>query len=144
MIYSHSSGKYRVQSAHTQRCINGLNLNQYFYPRCNLTSVWILYFGRYVFATASLSDMNKTTNLWKFELNIGRRSCEIGVQEEKKPCHTKLFAFRLVFGTSLSNAEVSISNSWKITSFSKTTLFQRGLFLTMFYTINSSPLLVTK
>ena len=34
--------------------------------------------------------------------------------------------------------------SWKNTSFSKTMLLQRELFLTMFYTINSSPLLVTK
>ena len=32
----------------------------------------------------------------------------------------------------------------KTTSFSKTTLLQRERFLTMFYTINSSPLLVTK
>ena len=33
---------------------------------------------------------------------------------------------------------------WEITSFSKTMLLQRKSFPTMFYTINSSPLLVTK
>ncbi len=32
----------------------------------------------------------------------------------------------------------------KMTSFSKTTLLQRGSFLTMFYNINSSPVLFTK
>ena len=31
---------------------------------------------------------------------------------------------------------------WEIISFSKTTLLQRGSFLTMFYTIDSSPLLI--
>ena len=46
--------------------------------------------------------------------------------------------------TSNSKSEVSKSNSWKITSFLKTKSLQRELFLTMFYTINLSPLLVTK
>ena len=50
----------------------------------------------------------------------------------------------LDFKTSNSKLEVLKSNSWKITSFSKTTSLQRELFLTMFYTINHSPLLVTK
>ena len=35
--------------------------------------------------------------------------------------------------------KVSQSNSWKITSFSKTTLLHREPLLTMFYTINLSP-----
>ena len=43
-----------------------------------------------------------------------------------------------------SKSEVSKSNSWKVTSFSKTTSLQRELFLTMFCTINLSPLLVIK
>ena len=34
--------------------------------------------------------------------------------------------------------------SWEITSFSKSLLLQRESFLTMFYTINSSPMLFTK
>ena len=48
------------------------------------------------------------------------------------------------FETSSSKSEVSKSNSWKITSFSETMALQRVPFLTMFYTINLSPLLVTK
>ena len=48
------------------------------------------------------------------------------------------------FETSHSKSEVSKSNSWKITSFSKTTSLQRALFLTMFFTINLSPFLVIK
>ena len=62
---------------------------------------------------------------------IGRRSCEIIMKENTPSCHTKLFAFRSLI-------------SWQITSFSKTTLLHRELFLTMFQTINSSALLVTK
>ena len=50
----------------------------------------------------------------------------------------------LDFETSNSKLEVLKSNSQKITSFSKTTLLQRELFLTIFYTINLSPLLVIK
>ena len=48
------------------------------------------------------------------------------------------------FEISNSKLEVSKSNSWKITSFSKTTSLQREPFLTMFYTINLSPLLFYK
>ena len=48
------------------------------------------------------------------------------------------------FETYSSKSEVSKSNSWKITSFSKTMLLQREPFRTMFYTINSSLMLVTK
>ena len=46
----------------------------------------------------------------------------------------------LDFKTSTSNSEVLKSNSWKITSSSKTTLLQREPFLTKFYTINSSSI----
>ena len=49
------------------------------------------------------------------------------------------------FETSSSKSEVSNSNSSKITSFSETIMtLQRVPFLTMFYTINLSLLLVTK
>ena len=48
------------------------------------------------------------------------------------------------FETSSSKSEVSKSNSWKITSFSKTMALQREPFLTMFYTINLSLLLIIK
>ena len=50
----------------------------------------------------------------------------------------------LDFKTSSSKSEVSKLNSWKITSFSKSMALQGELFLTMFYTINLSPLLVTE
>ena len=50
----------------------------------------------------------------------------------------------LDFETSDSKSEVLKSNLWIITYFLKTTSLQRELFLTMFYTINLSPLLVIK
>ena len=54
--------------------------------------------------------------------------------EEKTPKCDEM----LDFETSKSKSEVSKSNSWKTTP-----LLQRELYLTMFYTINSSPLLIT-
>ena len=50
----------------------------------------------------------------------------------------------LDFEASNSKSVVSKSNLWKIASFSKTMALQRESFLTMFYSINLSPLLVTK
>ena len=70
--------------------------------------------------------------------------------KEKLPLSHKLCAFRWLISrpqqawTSSSKSEVSKSNSWKITSFSKTMALQREPFLTIIYTINLSPLLVTK
>ena len=65
--------------------------------------------------------------------------------KEKTPLSHEVVCFQMLdFETSNSKLEVSKSNSWKITSFSKTTSLQREPFLTMFYTINLSPLLVTK
>ena len=65
--------------------------------------------------------------------------------KEKTPLsHEVVCVLMLDFETSSSTLEVSKSNSWKITSFSKTTSLQRELFLTMFYTINLSPILVIK
>ena len=86
-------------------------------------------------------SMHKITNLWKFELNIGRRSGEIIKKKNlvTRSCVLKMFDFE----TSKSNFEVSKSTSWKITIFSKTTLHQRESYLTMFYTINLSLWLVT-
>ena len=57
----------------------------------------------------------------------------------------KLCALRcLISGTSSFKSAVSKSNLWKITSFSKITSLQREQFLTMSYTINLSPFIVTK
>ena len=50
----------------------------------------------------------------------------------------------LDFETSNYKCEVSKSNSWEITSFSRTKSLQRVQFLTMCYTSNLSPLLLTK
>ena len=52
--------------------------------------------------------------------SIGPRRCEI-IMEEKHPCHMKLYAL-----SPKSNSDVSKSNSWKITSFSKTIPYFRG------------------
>ena len=69
--------------------------------------------------------------------------------EEKSPLSHEVVCFQMFdFGTSKFNSEVSKSNSNILvennTSFSKTTLLQREPFLTMFYTIKTSPLLITK
>ena len=65
--------------------------------------------------------------------------------KEKQPLqHEVVCVWMVDFETSSSKLEVSKSNSWIITSFSKTMALQREPFLTMFYTINLSPLLVTK
>ena len=76
--------------------------------------------------------------------SIGRRRCEITLKEKTPLSHEDVCFQMLDFGTSNSKLEVSKSNSWKITSFSKTMALQRELFLTMFYTTNLSPFLVTK
>ena len=52
--------------------------------------------------------------------SIGLRSCEI-TMKEKTPLSHKVMCFKMLdFETSNSKLEVSKSNSWKITSFSKT------------------------
>ena len=63
--------------------------------------------------------------------------------KEKNTLVTHIVCFQTL-GTSNSKLEVSKSKSWKITSFSKTTSLQRELFLTMYYTINLSLLLIIK
>ena len=76
--------------------------------------------------------------------SIGCRSCEI-IMEEKTSLSHEVVCFQMLdFVHSKSNSEVLKSNSWKITYFSKTTPLQREPFLTMFYTINLSPSLITK
>ena len=67
--------------------------------------------------------------------SIGHRSCGI-TMKEKTPLSYEFVCFLMLdFETSSSKSEVTKSNSWKITSFSKTMLLQREPFLTMFYTI---------
>ena len=77
--------------------------------------------------------------------SIGRGSCEIIVKETTPLSYEVVCIHMLDLQTPKSNSDVSQSNSWKITSLSKTTLLQKERpFLTMFYTIYLSPLLVTK
>ena len=90
-----------------------------------------------VVSTVGVSQhMHKITNLWRFELN---RSHKLRNINERKNT-------LVAIGNVLSDAwsEVSKSNSWKISSTSKTSSFQKELFFTMFYTINLSPWLVIK
>ena len=88
--------------------------------------------------------MHKPTNMWKFELDW---SSELRDNNERKktPLSHKVVCFQMLdFETSNSKLGVSKSNSWKITSFPKTSSLQREPFLTMFYTINLSPLIINK
>ena len=87
-------------------------------------------------------NMHKQKNMWKFELNWSSKFRDIIMKENKIIIFTRRCV--LDFETSKSNSDVSKSNSWKITSFTKNTLIQREPFLKMFYTINLSPLLFTK
>ena len=66
--------------------------------------------------------------------SIGSQSCEITMNEKNTLAlsHEGVCFQMLDFVTSNSKLEVSKSNSWKISSFSKTTLLQREPFLTMF------------
>ena len=65
--------------------------------------------------------------------------------EEKKTLVTRSCVLQMLdFLTLKSNSEVSKSSSSKITSFSKTTVVQMEPFLTMFYTVKLSSLLITK
>ena len=84
--------------------------------------------------------MHIITYLWKFELN---RSSKLRDNIERKtPISHEVVCFQMLdFETSNSISEVSKSNSWTNTSFSKIMSLQREPFLTMCYTINLSPLL---
>ena len=85
---------------------------------------------------------------------INTRSCvlrnarfrdESNSETEVSKSNSKTTSLQMVdFETSNSKSEVSKSNSCKTNSFSKTMALQREPFLTMFYTTNLSPLLVTK
>ena len=67
------------------------------------------------------------------------------MKEKKTPLSHEVVCFQMLdFKTSNSKLEVSKSNLWKVTFFFfLTTSLQREPFLTMFYTNNLSPLLVT-
>ena len=77
--------------------------------------------------------------------SIGRRSCEITMNEKTTLPHNVVCVQILDFETLSSKSEVSKSNSWEITSRNQIRgkLFFGGNY-SMFYTTNLSPLLVTK
>ena len=66
------------------------------------------------------------------------------MKEKTTLSHEVVCIYIVDFETSSSKSEVSKSNSWKISSFLKTIALQSEPFITMFYTIHLSPLLVTK
>ena len=99
---------------------------------------------RLVFKVGVSQHMYKITHLYKFELNRSLKLRDVN-ERKKTPLSHEVVCFQMLdFKTSNSKSKVSKSNSWKITSFSKTTLLKREPFLPMFYTINLSPLLATK
>ena len=89
------------------------------------------------------NDFNSTVhNVMFFDMGAGSTTVSIvGYQivKTKEKTFVETYPQLVVKGLGVSK-----SNSWKITSFSKTTSLQREPFLTMFYTINSSPLFITK
>ena len=89
---------------------------------------------RPVFSLCVSHHKHKITSLWKLE-SICYRSCKKMIKE-KTPLLYEFVCFQLGKKRLLSWRE--------ITSFSKTTSLQRESFPTMLYTINSSPMLVTK
>ena len=98
---------------------------------------------RPVFSHGVSQHMHKITNLWKFELNWSLKLLDN--YERKNTLVTRNTCFQMLgFETSNSKSEVSKSNSWKITSFSKNYNFSQCFILstalhcsiTSFYTNN--------
>ena len=80
---------------------------------------------RPVFSFGVSSHMHKKQTCENLN-TIGGRSCEI-IMKEKTPLSHGVVCFQLLdFETSKFNSDVSKSNSWKITSFSKTIRYFRG------------------
>ena len=83
---------------------------------------------RLVFTLGVSQHMHKITNLWTFRLN---RSSQLRDNNEIKKTplsHEVVCVQMLDFETSSSNLEVSKSNSWKTTHFSKTCHFRGSRF----------------
>ena len=76
--------------------------------------------------------MHKITN------QIGLQSSDIIIKEKTLLSHAVVCFQMLDFETPQSNSDVLKSNSWKITSFLKTTSLKREPFLTMFYILSTS------
>ena len=94
---------------------------------------------RLLFTVGVPQHMHKITKLWNFELN--RPSKWRDNKWKKHPLSLEVVCFMLYFETYLRSRN---QIRGQIISFSQTTSLQREPFLTMFYLINLSPLLVTK
>ena len=81
---------------------------------------------------------HKITNLWKFELNW---SSELRENDERK---NTLVGQICVLSERNKRLEVFCYLSEKLPLLKKSMLLHREPFLTIFYTINSSPMLITK
>ena len=104
-------------------------------------SVWIWSLREFFFIIFYFKIYYTCENL----SSIGRRSCEITMKEEKHTCHTKLCAFRcLISRPHILNLRSRNQVHGKLLLSRKLHCLQREPFLTMFYTINSYPILVTK
>ena len=112
-------------------------------------------YQRPVFSLGISQHMHQITNLWTFWLN---RSSKLQENNERKTNLGVIKGLRLHHIMTISNElgwkEPLVLTrrllcfsillfEWEITS-QKLSLLQRELFLTMFYAINSSPLLVTR
>ena len=87
--------------------------------------------------------MHKITNLWKYELNWSSKLQDNN--ERKNTLVTRSYVLSDAWFRDLNILFWGLEIKFvEITSFSNTTPLQREPFLTMFYTINSSPLHVTK
>ena len=108
-------------------------LRQVISPVCCLK--WRYTFGNCQRPVSSLGvshHKHKITSLWTFELNW---SSEFRGNDERK--NTLSDRNKRLLARSL------LLFYWEITSFPKTMLLQRESFPTMYYTTNSSPMLVT-
>ena len=102
----------------------------------------LMYLNTYIL---DLHVMHKITNLENLNSFGSSWSCEI-IIEEKTPLSHEVVCFQMLdLRPQILIRRIQTQIRGKlITSFSKTTLLQMELFLTICYTINSSPLRVTK
>ena len=89
-------------------------------------------------------QMHKITNRWNDLSSIDCRSCEITMKEKTTLSHEVVCFLKLDFETSNSKSEVSEIKFMENYFLLENYVTSEGAFLTMFCTINLSPLLITK
>ena len=98
-----------------------------FHNALRFTSKTLLVIVKYQSSHFVYLNMHTIINLWKFELNWSSKLWDNN-ERKKHPFHTKLCAFRCLISRP-QNLILSLEiNSWKISSFTKTTLLQREPF----------------